>query len=78
MDIDSPELCLTDITTRRHTRSPPKRLRTTALVLTEGGLGNSPLFAQALLNKAQKLSTTQGKETIIVVAHGKGRDDANQ
>jgi len=78
MDIDAPELCQQDEGSSHSYGSPPKRLRTTALVVTEGGLADSPLFAQALFDRASKLTTNKGKDTVIVVAHGKGRDDANQ
>ena len=77
LDIDAPELCLVDEGSR-HYGPPPKRLRTTALVVTEGGLADSPFFAKALFDRANKLSSNHGKDTVIVVAHGKGRDEANQ
>ena len=76
MDIDAPELCQVD-TGSSHYGTPPQRLRTTALVVTEGGLADSPLFAKALYDRASKLSSMQGKDTVIVVAHGKGREEAN-
>lgn len=77
MDIDAPELCQIEEGSS-HYSVPPKRLRTTALVVTEGGLADSPLFAKALFDKASKLTSQQGKDTVIVVAHGKGRDEANK
>ena len=76
LDIDAPELCQLD-EGGSHYGTPPMRLRTTALVVTEGGLADSPLFAKALLDRANKLSSNK-KDTVIVVAHGKGRDEANK
>ncbi len=78
LDIDAPELCKTEDEDDKHEGELPKRLRTTALVVTEGGLGDSPLFARSMLEKAQQLSTNIANDTVIIVAHGKGSDTANQ
>lgn len=77
-DIDAPELCLTEEESAMTMKGPPaKRLRTTALVVTEGGLSDNPLFAKALYDRAKALSPNPAKATVILVAHGKGRDEAN-
>ncbi len=53
------------------------RLRTTSLVVTIGGLEDNNLFAKAMLSRALKLSKNPAKDTVIVVAHGKGSVKAN-
>lgn len=78
LDIDAPELCKTEEEGDEHEGEIPRRLKTTVLVVTEGGLGDNPLFAQAMLERAEALSTDKSKETVIVVAHGKETDTANQ
>ncbi|MFA9461683.1 cobalamin biosynthesis protein CbiX [Thiohalorhabdus methylotrophus] len=57
---------------------PPKRIRTTAQALTVGGLGAHPLFARALLDRAQAHSSDPERESVILVAHGVGQDKANK
>ncbi|HID81185.1 MAG TPA: hypothetical protein EYP51_02225, partial [Thiotrichales bacterium] len=79
LDIDAPELCLPDDgNSMRMPDPPPERLRTTSLVVTEGGLGDSPLFAKALYERAIELSSAPSDDTVILVAHGKGSDEANE
>ena len=79
LDIEAPTSNKTETATHQHHRgSPVGRLKTTALVVTEGGLEDSDLFAQAMLEKAKALSENRAKETVIVVAHGKGTEHANQ
>lgn len=78
LDIDAPELCKTEEEDDKHDGELPLRLRTTALVVTEGGLGDSDLFAKAMLEQANKLAIDKAKDTVILVAHGKGNDTANQ
>lgn len=56
---------------------PPPRIRSTALLATVGGLEDSPLFADALLDRALALSKDPGRETVILVAHGSGDDTTN-
>lgn len=51
------------------------RIPSTAVILTAGGLGDSPLFARALLERARALSADPSRETVILVAHGT-KDDA--
>ena len=56
----------------------PSRLLSALPVVTVGGLEDDPLFAQALLERARVLSEDPGRETVILVAHGKGDDDGNE
>jgi sirohydrochlorin ferrochelatase len=56
---------------------PPPRIRSSALITTTGGLEDSPLFAEALLDRALALSTDPSKETIVLTAHGAGSDAQN-
>lgn len=53
------------------------RLLTSVPVSTAGGLEDHPLFARALLERARDLSEDPGRETVILVAHGKGSDEGN-
>ncbi len=78
LDVDAPELCMVPDEDDIHEGGWPMRLRSTALVVTEGGLGDSPLFARAMLERAKALSDNPEKDTVIVVAHGKGSETANQ
>lgn len=78
LDVDAPELCMVPDEDDIHEGGWPMRLRTTALVVTEGGLGDSPLFARAMLERAKALSDNPEKDTVIVVAHGKDSGTANQ
>jgi sirohydrochlorin ferrochelatase len=58
--------------------SPPgPRIRSAALLATVGGLEDDPLFARALLDRAQALSRDPARETVILVAHGSGDDSRN-
>lgn len=59
------------------TKNPSPRIRTILPVRSVGGLGASPLFAAAMLDRAQALSKNPARETIILVAHGSGNDDQN-
>ncbi|MBI3283788.1 MAG: cobalamin biosynthesis protein CbiX [Burkholderiales bacterium] len=56
--------------------APLARLRTAAVLSSAGGLDDHPLFAQALLARAQALSRDPKRETVILTAHGTG-DEAN-
>lgn len=58
--------------------SPPARIRTALPIQTVGGLGSSPLFAAALLDRARALSGNPARETVILVAHGSGSDHQNE
>ena len=58
--------------------APPSRIRTTLPIQTVGGIGSSPLFAEALLDRARALSKNPGRDTVILVAHGSGDDHLNE
>lgn len=55
----------------------PNRIESHLQFTTLGGLEDSPLFAQALLDRAQGLSTNPSQETVILLAHGTGSDARN-
>lgn len=57
--------------------APVTRLRSPAVLSSAGGLDDHPLFARALLDRAQSLSRDPKRETIILTAHGTGSDAAN-
>jgi sirohydrochlorin ferrochelatase len=57
---------------------PGPRIRSTLPIETVGGLGSSPLFAAALLDRARGLSQKPSRDTVILVAHGSGDDRLNQ
>jgi sirohydrochlorin ferrochelatase len=54
-----------------------QRILSSALMTTVGGLDASPLFAEALLDRANALSQDSKKETIILVAHGTSSNARN-
>ncbi len=56
---------------------PGSRIRTSLPIQTVGGLGSSPLFAAALLDRARALSKNPARDTVILVAHGSGSDHQN-
>jgi hypothetical protein len=58
--------------------TPPPRIRSAALFATVGGLEDSPEFAEALLERALALSKDPARETIILTAHGDGKDETNE
>ncbi|NIT58351.1 MAG: hypothetical protein GWN00_19635 [Aliifodinibius sp.] len=55
----------------------PPRIVTGSELYTLGGLEDSPLFAEALLDRALELSENPQKETVVLVGHGTGSDEAN-
>ncbi|MBA2659071.1 MAG: cobalamin biosynthesis protein CbiX [Nitrosospira sp.] len=57
---------------------PAPRIRTSLPIQTVGGLGSSPLFAAALLDRALALSKNPARDTVILVAHGSGSDHQNR
>ena len=57
---------------------PAPRIRTSLPIQTVGGLGSSPLFAAALLDRARTLSKNPAHDTVILVAHGSGSDHQNE
>lgn len=56
---------------------PAPRLRSSAAIVTLGGLEDHPLFAQVLLERAKSMSKDPGKETVLLVAHGSGDDHSD-
>lgn len=57
--------------------APEPRIRAAIPMTTVGGLEDDPLFAQALLERARRLSTDPARETIVLVGHGSGDDRAD-
>ncbi|PAU94986.1 hypothetical protein CK503_05855 [Aliifodinibius salipaludis] len=55
----------------------PPRIISGSDFYTLGGLEDSPLFAEALLDRVLELSESPQKETIVLTAHGTGSDEAN-
>ncbi|MCB1889689.1 MAG: hypothetical protein KDH20_18930, partial [Rhodocyclaceae bacterium] len=53
------------------------RIRSPAVLLTAGGLDDDPLFARALLARADALSRDPARETLILTAHGTFSDERN-
>ncbi|HMB99069.1 MAG TPA: hypothetical protein VKM36_11330 [Balneolaceae bacterium] len=58
--------------------APPQRIISGSAFYSLGGLEASPLFAEALLDRAMGLSKEPGKETVILIGHGTGSDKANK
>lgn len=56
---------------------PLTRIRSSAVLTSAGGMGDHPLFARALVERAKALSRDPKKETIILTAHGTNDDAAN-
>jgi len=57
--------------------SPPQRVISSSEFYTTGGLEDSPLFAEALLDRAINLSSNPEKETVILVGHGTRTEEGN-
>ena len=55
----------------------PDRIESHLLFNTLGGVEAHPRFAQALLERAQEISTDPTNETVILLAHGTGDDTDN-
>jgi sirohydrochlorin ferrochelatase len=55
----------------------PARIRSGCAFHTLGGLEASPLFAEALLDRAYEVSKAPSKETVILLAHGTESEDQN-
>lgn len=53
------------------------RVLTPLPVVSVGGIEDHPYFAEALLDRAQKLSEDPDSETVILVAHGVGDEKGN-
>lgn len=58
--------------------APTPRIRTSLPIETAGGIGASPLFAAALLDRARLLSKNPARDTVILVAHGSGSEHQNE
>lgn len=56
---------------------PEPRIRAAIPMTTVGGLEDDPLFAKALLERAQRLSSDPARETVVLVGHGSGDDRAD-
>jgi len=56
---------------------PPKRVVSSSEFYTTGGLEDSPLFAEALLDRAIGLSENPKDETVILVGHGTRTEEGN-
>lgn len=57
--------------------TPGKRIRTSAVTTTLGGLEDHAIFAKALTERLAEISTNPAKETVILAAHGMGNDAQN-
>lgn len=55
----------------------PPRVQSSSVFYTTGGLEDSPLFAEALLDRAIGLSENPEKETVILVGHGTRTEEGN-
>lgn len=60
-----------------HGMGAPKRVVSSSEFYTTGGLEDSPLFAEALLDRAIGLSENPEKETVILVGHGTRTEEGN-
>lgn len=56
---------------------PPQRVISSSEFYTTGGLEDSPLFAEALLDRAINLSSNPEQETVILVGHGTRTEEGN-
>lgn len=56
---------------------PPQRVVSSSEFYTTGGLEDSPLFAEALLDRAISLSENPEKETVVLVGHGTRTEEGN-
>lgn len=66
-----------------HGAAPPAwvaapRIRSAIPARTLGGVEDAPEFAAALLASARSVSTDPAAETVILVAHGRGEDEADR
>lgn len=60
-----------------HGMAAGPRIRSSAVLLSAGGLDDHPLFARALLDRARALSRDPRRETVILTAHGTNEDSRN-
>jgi hypothetical protein len=56
----------------------PAKIRSGSVFYTLGGLEDSPLFAEALLDRAYEISRDPARETVLLVAHGAEKEDDNR
>lgn len=61
-----------------HGMGIPQRVVSSSEFYTTGGLEDSPLFAEALLDRAIGLSDNPDKETVILVGHGTRTEEGNK
>ena len=57
---------------------PPRRLRSTTVFTTLGGIEDDPLFAEALVERAREVSEQPENETVLLLGHGAGSDEDNR
>lgn len=53
----------------------PSRVRSGALLSTGGGFDDHPLIAEVLLERVLEVSREPARETVILIAHGAGKDE---
>lgn len=53
----------------------PSRVRSGALLSTSGGFDDHPLIAEVLLQRVLEVSQDPARETVILLAHGAGKDE---
>lgn len=56
----------------------PSRVRSSALLSTSGGFDSHPLIAEVLLQRVLEVSQDPARETVILLAHGAGKDEDNR
>jgi hypothetical protein len=56
----------------------PTRIRSGSALCTMGGVEDSPLFAEVLLERALVLSQNPKQETVFLLAHGSGDEQENE
>ncbi len=61
-----------------HGGTPPRRIRSSAIFHAFGGYEEDPLVAEILRERILEISKRPEEETVILLAHGAGDDEANQ
>lgn len=62
-----------------HTMEAPRPIaKNSRVLLSERGLGDSPLVDGILADRVKALSTEPAKETVLILAHGPGDDAENE
>ncbi len=59
-------------------RDGSSRVRSGALLSTSGGFDSHPLIAEVLLQRVLEASQDPARETVILLAHGAGKDEDDQ